>query len=273
MWNKYCKKINPIEVQWKCGSQFWKRMIEARDQVDQQIWWEPRNGACDVWDDNWTKLGSIKQEMPPDFQIDTSIEEVSYFMNAEGWGAQRLHDKLPINVCDRVLEELSIVEHSEEKDKAWWMASTIGKFTVGSAWNLLRKKAQTSAHFSKLWFKGVTFKISFFLWRLWKFKLLVDDVLKIMNISIVSRFRCFLNPHHEETIQHLFLTGEFTAEIWQYYNAAVGIVDPRIQIHQTIVQWWYMQVLQSSSQLCRLRQHSYVSNYGREEILSCMRLR
>ncbi|XP_060182325.1 uncharacterized protein LOC132611987 [Lycium barbarum] len=181
-------------------------MIEARDQVDQQRWWEPRNGSCDVREDNWTKIGSLKQVIPPDFQIDTSIEEVSHFMNAEGWDVQKLHDKQP-----------------------------------RSAWNLLRKKAQTSVHFSKLWFKGVLFKISFFLWRLWKFKIPVDDVLKRMNISIVSRCRCCLNPHQEETVQHLFLTGEFAAEIWQYYNAAVGIIMPRIQIHQTIVQWWYMQ--------------------------------
>ncbi|XP_060195020.1 uncharacterized mitochondrial protein AtMg00310-like [Lycium barbarum] len=57
MWNKYCKKMKPTEVQWKGSSQVWKRMIETRDEVDQQKWWEPRNGA---WDDNWTKLCSIK---------------------------------------------------------------------------------------------------------------------------------------------------------------------------------------------------------------------
>ncbi|XP_059288078.1 uncharacterized protein LOC132041386 [Lycium ferocissimum] len=127
---------------------------------------------------------SWDKETSPDFQIDTSIKEVSYFMNAEGWDAQRLYDNLPINVCNHVLEELGIVKHSEEMDKAWWMASTIGKFTIGSAWNFIRKKAQTSVHFSKLWLKG-----------------------------------------------------EFAAELWQYYNAAVGIIDPRIHIHQPIVQW------------------------------------
>ncbi|XP_060211916.1 uncharacterized protein LOC132639487 [Lycium barbarum] len=238
MWNKYCKKKKPTEVQWKGGSQVWKR---ARDQVDHQIWWEPKNGACDVWEDNWTKLGPLKQVIPPDFQIDISIEEVSHFMNADGWDAHKLHAKLPINVCDHILQQLSIVEHSEDKDKAWWMPSTTGDFTVGSAWNMLRRKAQTADNFSKLWHKGVPFKISFFFWRLWKFKLPVDDVLKRMNISIVSRCRCCLNSQQEETIQHLFLTGDFAADIWQHYNAAVGIVVPRIQIHQIIIQWWYMQ--------------------------------
>ncbi|XP_060183463.1 uncharacterized protein LOC132613456 [Lycium barbarum] len=241
MWNKYCKKKKPTEVQWKSGSQVWKRMLEARDQVDHQIWWEPKNGLCDVWEDNWTKLGPLKQVIPPDFQIDTSIEEVSHFMNANGWDAQKLHTKLPSNVSDHILQQLSIVEHSEEKDKSWWMASTTGDFTVGSAWNMLRRKAQTADNFSKLWHKGVPFKISFFLWRLWKFKLPVDDVLKRINISIVSRCRCCLNSQQEEIIQYLFLIGEFAAEIWQHYNAAVGIVVPRIQIHQKIVQWWYMQ--------------------------------
>ncbi|XP_059285591.1 uncharacterized protein LOC132039063 [Lycium ferocissimum] len=159
-------------------------------------------------------------------------------MNAEGWDAQKLHSKLPINVCDHVLQELSIVEHSEEKNKALWMASTT-KFHY-RVLGICSEKGSNITHFSKLWL-SVPFKISFFLWRLWKFKILVDDVLKRMNISIVSRCRCCLNPHQEETVQHLFLTGEFAAEIWQYYNAVVGIIAPRIQIHQKILQWWYMQ--------------------------------
>ncbi|XP_060202462.1 uncharacterized protein LOC132630895 [Lycium barbarum] len=163
MWNKYCKKKKPTEVQWKDGSQVWKRMIETRDQVDQQIWWDPINGVCDVWEDNWTKLGSLKQVIPPNFQIDTSIEEVSHFMIAEGWDVQKLHSKLPRK---RLKHQLTF-QNCGSKEFHSKYHSSFGD--CGSS------KYQ------------------------WKIRNLAN------------------------------------------YNADVGIIGLRIQIYQTIVQWWYMQ--------------------------------
>ncbi|XP_059315840.1 uncharacterized protein LOC132066562 [Lycium ferocissimum] len=38
MWNKHCKKHIPTRVQWKGGSQLWKKMLEARDAIEKEIW-------------------------------------------------------------------------------------------------------------------------------------------------------------------------------------------------------------------------------------------
>ncbi|XP_059310014.1 uncharacterized protein LOC132061173 [Lycium ferocissimum] len=46
MWNKYCEKHIPTRVQWKGGSQLWKKMLESRDAIEGEIWWEPRNGSA-----------------------------------------------------------------------------------------------------------------------------------------------------------------------------------------------------------------------------------
>lgn len=48
MRNKYCKKIIPIVVQWKACSQIWKKMLEARDSMEQEIWWEPIVGSYSI---------------------------------------------------------------------------------------------------------------------------------------------------------------------------------------------------------------------------------
>ncbi|XP_060211780.1 uncharacterized protein LOC132639344 [Lycium barbarum] len=40
MWNKHCKKHIPTRVQWKGGSQLWKKMLEARDAIEKEIWWD-----------------------------------------------------------------------------------------------------------------------------------------------------------------------------------------------------------------------------------------
>lgn len=52
MWNKYCKRLFPTVVQWKDGSQIWKKMLEARDAIEQEIWCEPIIGTSNIWFDN-----------------------------------------------------------------------------------------------------------------------------------------------------------------------------------------------------------------------------
>ncbi|XP_060182976.1 uncharacterized protein LOC132612923 [Lycium barbarum] len=58
MTNKYCRKEHAIVVQWKQGSQTWKRMLEARDLIEHQIWWQVRKGDSQFWFDNWTGSGA-----------------------------------------------------------------------------------------------------------------------------------------------------------------------------------------------------------------------
>ncbi|KAG5585342.1 hypothetical protein H5410_045776 [Solanum commersonii] len=41
-WNKYCTRQGPQTVEWKGGSQVWKLMLQARDYIYQEIWWEAR---------------------------------------------------------------------------------------------------------------------------------------------------------------------------------------------------------------------------------------
>ncbi|XP_059288169.1 uncharacterized protein LOC132041474 [Lycium ferocissimum] len=80
MWNKYCKRKIPTLVQWKGGSQLWKNMLEVRDAIEQDIWWEPRDGSGNFWYDNWTKLGLLADLMPSNFPIDDSVQEVKDVM-------------------------------------------------------------------------------------------------------------------------------------------------------------------------------------------------
>lgn len=38
------------------GSQVWKKMLQARDQVKHQIIWNKKRGDVSFWHDNWTEL-------------------------------------------------------------------------------------------------------------------------------------------------------------------------------------------------------------------------
>ncbi|XP_060170583.1 uncharacterized protein LOC132601519 [Lycium barbarum] len=170
MWNKYCKKHRSTEVQWRGGSQIWKRMLEARELVDQHIWWEPRSGECNVWQDNWTKLGCLKHIMP----LQDDIAELNVFMTDARWDFQKLQAVFPLDIVNHISSDLGSGERCDEKDNPWWMLTADSKFSVKSAWNTLRQHSQYSVYFKRLWSKGVP----------------VDDVFKRMHISIVSKCRC-----------------------------------------------------------------------------------
>ncbi|XP_060190704.1 uncharacterized protein LOC132619964 [Lycium barbarum] len=62
MWNKYCKKVRPTLIQWNSGTQTWKYMLEARNDIEQHIWWEPHQGSTSIWYDNWLKIGASNNQ-------------------------------------------------------------------------------------------------------------------------------------------------------------------------------------------------------------------
>ncbi|XP_060200458.1 uncharacterized protein LOC132628710 [Lycium barbarum] len=85
LWNKYCKRQYPQYVQWKGGTQVWKIMLEARDSIEQEIWWETKSGTANVWFYNWTRLGALYYTLP-DQDVDESVEDETIdhlFLNGE----------------------------------------------------------------------------------------------------------------------------------------------------------------------------------------------
>ncbi|XP_075087987.1 uncharacterized protein LOC142169942 [Nicotiana tabacum] len=55
-----------------------------------------------------------------------------------------------------------------------------------------------------MWIKGLPFKISFFLWRLWRQKIATDDMWRRQGQMVMSRYWCCQQPQ-EESIEHIFV--------------------------------------------------------------------
>ncbi|XP_060212008.1 uncharacterized protein LOC132639585 [Lycium barbarum] len=237
MWIKYCKRHSPQTVQWKGGSQVWKAMIEARDNIEQEIWWEPRSGTANVWFEDWTKLGALYHIIPEDFVIDEGVQDVKELMMQGGWNLGKLQQLFPMDIVDHILEELHLHEPKEEWDMPRWMMTASGKFTVGTAWDLLRSKAVKSDVYNNIWISGVPFKISFFFWRLWKYKIPVGEVVR--RIGIDTEATCYCCDHRQyETVDHLFVTGNIATKVWTYVKTVAGITTQFQQVRQLLQVWW-----------------------------------
>ncbi|XP_060195106.1 uncharacterized protein LOC132624327 [Lycium barbarum] len=108
--------------------------------------------------------------------------------------------------------------------------------SVPSAWEKIRKKNEVSWFYHQMWTKKLQFKIAFILWRVWKQKLPMDDVLARMGISIVSICRYCSQPQ-QETLEHIFLAEDYATTVWKVFTDAADIQGPFVQAAPTIRLW------------------------------------
>ncbi|XP_060202710.1 uncharacterized protein LOC132631124 [Lycium barbarum] len=187
--------------------------------MEHEIWWQIKRGTTNVWYENWTKLGALLYVVPIDFPLNEDLQDVAELIEKGGWKDHLLSQYIPTDIGEHIRAEIHIEELEGNWDRPWWRPNSIGTFTVNSAWNILRQRKQEVAYFKHLWIKGVPFKISFFLWRLWKSILPTDDTLRRIRIPVVSRCYCCAIPKQKD-IQHLFLTSQFASEVWNVFRQA-----------------------------------------------------
>ncbi|XP_075097862.1 uncharacterized protein LOC142175181 [Nicotiana tabacum] len=88
-----------------------------------------------------------------------------------------------------------------------------------------------------IWVKGLPFKISFFLWKVWKAKLSLDDFLRKLGYFMPSKYWCCADPK-EESLLHLFFTSNVFRSVWSYFLRRAGIVLDGLSLHQAITKCW-----------------------------------
>ncbi|XP_055823945.1 uncharacterized protein LOC129892399 [Solanum dulcamara] len=236
MTSKYCRKENTILVQWKQGSQTWKRMLEARDLIEYQIWWQVRKGDSLFWFDNWTGLGALYYVNPGN-TYDARIHNVKEMVVQGRWNKKKLMEVLSKDIIDHITQNVTIPKEERDLDRPWWILDTSGEFTIKSTWDFVWLREPQLDIYRFMWIKGLPFKISFFLWRCWKCKIPTDDVLKKINFNLRSKCWCCINPS-EDTMHHLFLASNTAKRTWSFFCKAAGISMEGVQLQQLIVNWW-----------------------------------
>ncbi|KAK6803206.1 hypothetical protein RDI58_000990 [Solanum bulbocastanum] len=173
MWNKYYKKKHPVIAQGSGISHIWRKMIQIREEVEHNIWWQIRNGEESFWFDDWTKQGALyylEEQNHSDKEI-----EVKEFTKEGGWDKGKLNQYVSEEMVQYIIENISPILVETGRDKAWWMGNTSGSFTVNLAWELLRHRRGEMEILKFIWNKQIPFKINFFLWRVYKRRVLTDD--------------------------------------------------------------------------------------------------
>lgn len=79
-------------------------MVEIREEVDSDIWWQVRRGSMSFWFDNWTKLGALY------FIVEQGKEEeikvIDFIINGE-WDRDSLEGVLDQDLIDHITSTIN----------------------------------------------------------------------------------------------------------------------------------------------------------------------
>nr|XP_016495997.1 PREDICTED: uncharacterized protein LOC107815006 [Nicotiana tabacum] len=242
MSQKYCKKLIAIIVPWRKGSHVWRKMLECRDIIEHQNKWHPKMGSSLFWFDNWTGLGALYFFVPSEFGIDESIHNVYDVLEDGDWNINRLMEILPEEYALRIVEKIIPPVLEDVIDVPYWMLEARGHFSVKSAWEYIRRRDEPRVAYKMIWVKGLPFKIAFFMWKVWKAKLPLDDYLRRLGYIMPSKCWCCAQPK-EESLVHMFFTSIVATTVWKYFLSRGGMALSGLSMHQAITKCWTSQVI------------------------------
>ncbi|XP_059277795.1 uncharacterized protein LOC132031972 [Lycium ferocissimum] len=115
-----------------------------------------------VQSQTWRALGKL---LPADYSPNNIRLNEAY---EDGiWQWDRAGYRVPKTIRWEV-QHISIHFNENKEDKAIWASNPEGRFTVSSAWNLLRKKANGDWHDRRTWHTSCSLKVNFHMWRIIK---------------------------------------------------------------------------------------------------------
>ncbi|XP_070007918.1 uncharacterized protein [Nicotiana sylvestris] len=154
----------------------------------------------------------------------------------------KIFESLPEDLANHIVQNIRPPSESSQLDTPFWMLETRGHFTVKSAWDYLQRRDNPKLAYKMIWVKGLPFKISFFLWKVWKAKLPLDDFLRKIGYSLPSKCWCCAD-RKEESLVHLFYTSNAARSVWRYFLRRAGIGLDGLSLHQAITKCWIAPVV------------------------------
>lgn len=137
-------------------------------------------------------------------QWDESYKYMNDVVKDEVWDVEVLKTIILEDLVQHIINNIKVSKLNQVVDRAYWKLNATGKFTVKSAWQYIRYKEEENEIYIRNWVKELLFKFSFFMWRLWKFKVPVDDRIRKWGIHGPSKCWCCDIPD-QETMSHVFL--------------------------------------------------------------------
>ncbi|XP_071902663.1 uncharacterized protein [Coffea arabica] len=91
--------------------------------------------------------------------------------------------------------------------------------------------------FRQIWHSSLSLKVSIFMLRLLSNRLSMDNVLAAHGFQLPSKCSCCL-VSSTESLRHLFLEGELTTAVWQFFGSVGGLAMNVGHVRVWLIGWW-----------------------------------
>ncbi|XP_019256417.1 PREDICTED: uncharacterized protein LOC109234822 [Nicotiana attenuata] len=153
-----------------------KNVLEHLHKIFARFFWSTKEeGRSRHWA-SWQNLCLHKEE--------GGLE----LLQGETWDDQLLDQTFNEEIAEHIRLNVHYKGNEGYWDSPYWMPTPSGKFSVSSAWQILRHRADPNHEFKLMWIKGLPFKISFFLWRLWRKKMSTDDMWRRQGQMVIRHW-------------------------------------------------------------------------------------
>ncbi|CAI9111725.1 OLC1v1012016C1 [Oldenlandia corymbosa var. corymbosa] len=163
-----------------------------------------------------------------------AVQQERDLIDNEAWNLDSLQGILLQDDINEI--ESKDVTLSNEADDWIWQNDTLGKFSLKSAFNHLRKRQESSQQCTYIWDKRLQLKISIFMWRLHNKLLPFADVLMKTGLNIPSV--CSLCRNHVESIRHNFFECSY-AKHWRHFGAIMVFANNEILDFDDLSSTWW----------------------------------
>nr|XP_027124187.1 uncharacterized protein LOC113740870 [Coffea arabica] len=229
---KYVKGVHPAIARVDRPPASWRRLLEIREFAEKRIRWCLGEGLVDFWQDRWCTEVPLAQLLVGSDLPCVLVGEL-YFQN--GWDVACLRQWLPEPLVSMILE-LQIFP--AERDQLVWKGSPSGEFSVSTAWEELRHKRNGSLLCKFIWSSALPKKLSFFVWRLVKNWVPLDDQLQRKGVLLGSRCSCC--ERARETVGHLFGSGPVASVVWGHFGKQFGVMQRGFHAVPSLLLSWFL---------------------------------
>lgn len=124
-----------------------------------------------------------------------------------------------------VWERINYLPNQNKEDVIVWEGHPTGKYSIASAWELLRPKNPTLITHRLTWHPGSIPRHSFILWLAIQGRLSTTDRLHMQNARSNT---CSLCDEELESHSHLFFNCKYSSAIWLSIATKTNIVWPQL---------------------------------------------
>lgn len=239
----------------------WKMLLHLRPIAENFLKGIIGNGKrISFWFDSWTPMGSLIKLLGPEgprllgLPLNALVADAC---NPSGWTLPSPRTAAALNLHIH-LTSIPLPSHTDVEDSFCWVVNDFDctGFSSSRTWEALRPRQHVKAWANTIWFKGAVPRNSFTMWVAHLNRLPTRQRLAAWGVATSPL--CCICSAGTESRDHLFVSCDFSAEIWRLVFSRLSPTRRRICTWSELLSWMRLTSATGPSTLRKVAAHASV---------------